>query len=275
MEKLSHEIIDYFKDINMYYSVYTAYELYTERHWHQGIEIVYVLEGKLKVYVNDVVYELDKHHFAVVNSMEIHATKHVGNATILLLQIPHQVLSRNDKINCRDCYGVEFSKMFDQLMNIYSNKEKGYYLEFNCVVFNMLHKILLNFGQVVSSNEKLLHEDKEYITKISQVVEYVQDHYKEAITLDDVSKLACYNKQYFTRIFKKYMKITFLEYLNSVRIHHVFEELISSDHSISEISERNGFTNNKNFQKAFKKSYGCTPSQMRKKYREDTNHDIV
>lgn len=271
MDNLSHEIINYFEDINMHYNVYTAYEVYIERHWHQGIEIVYVVNGNLKVYIGDSEYLLKEKCFSVINSMEIHATKCIGEATILLLQIPHTAIPKSDRIDCRNYYNEEFSKIFESLISIYQGKEKGYYLEFNSIVFNMLHKIFLKFGQVNVSKDVILYEDKEYITKISQVVDYVQEHYMEAITLDDVSNIACYNKQYFTRIFKKHMKITFLEYLNSVRIRHVFDELIYTDTSISEIAERNGFTNNKNFQKSFRKSYGCTPSEMRRKYREENN----
>lgn len=268
MENFSHEIINYFEDINMHYNIYTAYELYNERHWHQAIEIVYVVKGNLKVYVGDNEYLLEEKEFSVINSMEIHATKHVGDTTILLLQIPHTAIPKTDRIICRKHYDVEISNIFEKLIDIYNHKEKGYYLEFNSVVFNMLHKIFLKFGHVNVAKDIILYEDKEYITKIGQVIDYVQEHYMEVITLDDVSSLACYNKQYFTRIFKKHMHITFLEYLNSVRIRHIFDELIYSDTSISEIAERNGFTNNKNFQKSFKKSYGCTPSEMRKKYRE-------
>lgn len=268
MNTLAHEIINYFDDINMYYRIYTAYELYNERHWHQGIEIVYVVKGKLKVYVGDNEYVLDEKHFSVINSMEIHATKHIGETTILLLQIPHTAIPKTDRINCRNHNDKEISAIFDKLISIYERKEKGYYLEFNSVVFDMLYKIFLKFGMVNVAQDIILYENKEYITKISQVIDYVQEHYMDVITLDDVSNLACYNKQYFTRIFKKYMKITFLEYLNSVRIRHIFDELIYTDTSISDIAERNGFTNNKNFQKAFKKSYGCTPSEMRKNYRK-------
>ncbi|MGN1411538.1 MAG: AraC family transcriptional regulator [Oscillospiraceae bacterium] len=272
MDNLSHEIIDYFDDINMHYNIYTAYELYNERHWHQGIEIVYVVKGQLRVYVNDNEYLLDEKCFSVINSMEIHATKHIGETTILLLQIPHTAIPKTDRINCRNHYDEEISKIIERLISIYQNKEKGYYLEFNSVVFDMLHKIFLKFGQINVNQDVILFEDKEYITKIGQVIDYVQEHYMDVITLDDVSSLACYNKQYFTRIFKKHMKITFLEYLNSVRIRHIFDELIYTDTSISEIAERNGFTNNKNFQKSFKKSYGCTPSEMRKRYREDNKN---
>jgi AraC-like DNA-binding protein len=255
----------------MHFEVYKAYETRVERHWHQGIEIIYILKGGMKLYVNSNEYLLKEKHFAVINSMEIHATKCIGDTTVLLLQIPHTAIPNTDRIDCRSYYNEEFCKTFSDLISIYTQKHKGYYLEFNSVVFHLLHRLFLEFGQSNVTQSVIVPEEKEYIAKISQVVDYVKTHYMEQISLDDVSQIACYNKQYFTRIFKKHMKTTFLEYLNEVRIRHIFEELIYTDVSISEIAERNGFTNNKNFQKVFRKCYGCTPSEMRKKHREGSN----
>lgn len=268
MDTLAHQIIDYSDAINMHFEIYTAYEMLFERHWHQGIEIIYILKGGMKVYINDKEYHLDEHSFSVINSMEIHSTKCIGETTVFLLQIPHRAIPTNDRINCRSYYDVEICEIFNRLITIYEEKQKGYYLEFNSVVYSMLHKIFVQFGQTNISQDVIVYEEKESITKISQVIDYVQTHYMEHICLDEIAQLACYNKQYFTRIFKKHMKTTFFEYLNEVRIRHIFDELIYTDVSISEIAERNGFTNNKNFQKVFRNSYGCTPSEMRKKYRE-------
>lgn len=269
MDTLAHQIIDYSDAINMHFEVYTAYEVLFERHWHQGIEIIYILKGGMKVSINDKEYHLDEHCFSVINSMEIHSTKCIGETMVFLLQIPHRAIPVNDKINCRSHYDPEICNIFDRLINIYKERQKGYYLEFNSVVYSMLHKIFVQFGQTNISQDVIVYEEKEAISKISQVIDYVQTHYMEPICLDDIAQLACYNKQYFTRIFKKHMKNTFFEYLNQVRIRHIFDELIYTDVSISEIAERNGFTNNKNFQKVFRKSYGCTPSEMRKQYREN------
>lgn len=268
MNNLSHQIIDYSDAINMHFEVYNAYEVLFERHWHQGIEIIYILNGGMKVSINDKEYLLKQNYFSVINSMEIHSTKCIGETTVFLLQIPHTAIPTTDRINCRSYYDKEICEIFDKLISIYQEKQKGYYLEFNSVVFYMLHKLFVQFGQSNISQNVIVPEEKEYIAKISQVIDYVKTHYMQPISLDDVSQIACYNKQYFTRIFKKHMKTTFLEYLNEVRIRHIFDELIYTDVSISEIAERNGFTNNKNFQKVFRKSYGCTPSEMRKKYRD-------
>lgn len=272
MNDLSHQIIDYSDAINMHFEVYTAYELFVERHWHQGIEIIYILKGGMTVSINNREYHLEEKSFSIINSMEIHSTKCMEETTVFLLQIPHSAVPINDRFNCRSHYDESICETFQKLMDIYQAKQKGYYLEFNSVVFQMLHRLFVEFGESNVDHKVIVPEEKDYVSKISQVIDYVDANYMHHISLDDVSQIACYNKQYFTRIFKKHMKTTFLEYLNEVRIRHIFNDLIYTDGSISDIAERNGFTNNKNFQKVFRKSYGCTPSEMRRKYRQNLDN---
>ena len=60
------------------------------------------------------------------------------------------------------------------------------------------------------------------------------------------------------------MRISFLQYVNEVRITHIYQELQNTDAPITEVMEANGFTNQKLFHKTFKQIYGCTPSAARK-----------
>lgn len=65
-------------------------------------------------------------------------------------------------------------------------------------------------------------------------------------------------------MFKKCMGVTFLEYINLVRIDHIHDELLVTDDSITDILERNGFTNYKVFSRMFKVQFGMTPRELRR-----------
>lgn len=67
------------------------------------------------------------------------------------------------------------------------------------------------------------------------------------------------------------MGITFLKYLNSIRLEHAYIELVNTDHNISEIIERNGFKNYKMFTKLFKDEYDCSPNEKRKQIKINNN----
>ena len=65
-------------------------------------------------------------------------------------------------------------------------------------------------------------------------------------------------------MFKANMGISFISYVNQVRIDHIYQDLIHTDDSIVAITERHGFYNQKLFYKLFKKRYDCTPVKLRK-----------
>lgn len=97
------------------------------------------------------------------------------------------------------------------------------------------------------------------------MITYVEEHFREPISLSEGSSLLGLAKEYFCRFFKKNMGMSFLEYVNEVRLNHIYQELIYTDKSISVLMEENGFTNQKLFHRLFKKFYGCTPSEARAK----------
>lgn len=70
--------------------------------------------------------------------------------------------------------------------------------------------------------------------------------------------------------------MSFLRYLNEVRVAHVYQDLVNTEEPISYIMEKNGFTNRKLFNRTFRELYGTTPSAVRrgdKKYSKRGCHD--
>lgn len=59
------------------------------------------------------------------------------------------------------------------------------------------------------------------------------------------------------------MGMSFLQYVNEVRISHIYQDLIRTDIPVGELADQNGFSNQKLFNRTFKEIYGCTPSSVR------------
>lgn len=98
---------------------------------------------------------------------------------------------------------------------------------------------------------------------ILKTLAYIDDHYSEKITLDQVASYVHLNSTYMSEIFKKEMGVTFNDYVNNLRIIRSCEHLHFSALSIGQIAERCGFTDQNYFTKVFKKYIGLTPSQYR------------
>ena len=97
----------------------------------------------------------------------------------------------------------------------------------------------------------------------ADVLSYLDNHYAEKITLEDLSARFVYSREYIAKSFFKHYGVTITGYLKNVRIGHAKELLRFSDLSMEEIALRCGFTNGSYFSRAFKKSERMSPTEYR------------
>ena len=102
------------------------------------------------------------------------------------------------------------------------------------------------------------------LEKMKTVLKYVEEHYTEKLTIDDMAKLTFYSKSHFMKFFKVHMGTGFTEYLNDYRLAMAARLLKSSDESILMIAEESGFDNLSYFNRIFKRKYGVSPGSYRK-----------
>ncbi|MDB5023680.1 MAG: helix-turn-helix protein [Mucilaginibacter sp.] len=96
--------------------------------------------------------------------------------------------------------------------------------------------------------------------RISNIYNYLLQHYSQAITLDDVAREACMTPQAFCRYFKKHTRHTFISFLNEMRINEACKKLTGNKYeSISVVAYRCGFTSITNFNRVFKNVMGNSP----------------
>jgi len=96
--------------------------------------------------------------------------------------------------------------------------------------------------------------------RISNIYNYILQHYSEAVTLDDVAREACMTPQAFCRYFKKHTGHTFVSFLNSMRVNEACKKLTENKYeSISVVAYKCGFTSITNFNRVFKGIMGNSP----------------
>ena len=102
------------------------------------------------------------------------------------------------------------------------------------------------------------------MARLEPVLDYISEHYREPISLNEIAEVACLQTGYFCRFFRKKMGITFLEYQNEYRLSFIYRDLITTRDPVHVILERHGFTNYKLFRRIFFEHFGNTPTQIRK-----------
>ena len=96
-----------------------------------------------------------------------------------------------------------------------------------------------------------------------KLLEFIQDHYMEDISVQDLSAYIGYSEVHTCRLFKQYFGQTFVSYLAHYRMRKAARLLLYSDRSVSEIGRSVGYANANYFGKVFMRIYGMTPSEYR------------
>lgn len=101
------------------------------------------------------------------------------------------------------------------------------------------------------------------LEKLKTILKYVEEHYSEHITIEDMAALTFYSKSHFMKFFKAHMGSGFIEYLNDYRLTIAERLLKTSDSTVLEIAEMTGFDNLSYFNRMFKKKYKKSPGKWR------------
>ena len=268
-----HEEVQLTGNLPVWFLPYEAYDTLVTNHWHNSLEIVMIEKGRMEVTLADRSALLSAGDFYIINSREIHSTHCREKTTVILLQIPHCFLSaaipEYDSLRFEGDFSAPQAAAVTQLLRQmylyyrqYPKQSIELFLKFNSLLYDLLFLLLRDYRVEVSSAVRIRTERN--LKRLQGIMEYVRKHYPKPITLQDGAAAASLDPAYFCRFFKRYMGITFLEYVNSVRLQHFHRELLETDYTVTELLERNGFTNYKLFMKLFKRTYGCTPAQKRK-----------
>ncbi|HMW39077.1 MAG: AraC family transcriptional regulator [Saprospiraceae bacterium] len=106
---------------------------------------------------------------------------------------------------------------------------------------------------------------EEYIKRINKVLAFIDDHLDTNLSLQTISKVACYSSFHTHRLFKAITNETLNSYVARKRIERTAILLIhNSKLSIGEIAVRYGFLNDSSYSRSFKKIYGQSPTEFRK-----------
>ena len=159
-------------------------------------------------------------------------------------------------------YYAQLSECIRQLDFVCSLKKEGWQLAVKGFLFQFLFLLIPN--RAVSENSSPVGEKS--LEKMKTILKYVEDHYNEHLTIEDMAELTFYSKSHFMKFFKSHMGTGFIDYLNDYRLVMAERLLRSSDNSILEIAVQSGFDNLSYFNRIFKRKYGISPGKYRKQF---------
>jgi AraC-like DNA-binding protein len=120
--------------------------------------------------------------------------------------------------------------------------------------------------RILNAGKYYLQTQVEDNERINHIFNYVKDHFKEQISLEEIADLANMKVPSFCRYFKKITNKTFTQFVNEYRITHSLKLLAEQPLSITEVCFESGFNNFSYFNKTFKEYIKKSPSQYRKEF---------
>lgn len=251
--------------------------------WHEDVECLVVINGKLEACVNGKIYKLSKGDIAFFDSNEGHATLAKDKETIaLVFHFNPKILDEFDNNRDRyhwtgasdgstrnNKYALELRKSLVEIVE--SFKEES--LENKIKRSIATDKILLNSIENFVLKEEKDSDDKKTSYRnevVRNIIGFLDENYRDKISLEDVAEVAGYHPNYTSEIFSKTLGISFTEYLLRKRLSGATKDLKQSEKKIAEIALDHGFPNVRSFNTAFRENFGRSPSEYRQSLDKET-----
>ena len=240
-----------------------------DKHWHRSVEIFAVKNGSLNFFLNEKKYHLQAGDFVLVNSNEVHSIYAPDPNETIVLQIPlgsfAGYYTEEQFIWFSHSEKSDDERVFSLLNEMYERNTEGrtgYELQMlSC--FYQLEYLLVTRYRKLEVHEELLKNTKQ-LKRLGVITGYLKEHYTEDISLEKLAGIFGYSPSYLSRMFQKYAKINYKDYLQRVRFEHAVKELEETEHQIGDIALNHGFPNSKAFSNLMRKKYGCLPNEYRK-----------
>ena len=157
---------------------------------------------------------------------------------------------------------LKFEDYFEDIYREYKGEDIFAKSLANAIASTLVINLLRKYRKNIS-----IKHDKKVNRQIDYIKSFIDTNYNDDIKLEDLSQMAYMNKFHLISEFKQSYRITPIEYLILKRVEVSKDLLISTNHTMEEISALVGFNSQSYFNQVFKKKVGQTPSQFRRKHR--------
>jgi AraC-like DNA-binding protein len=243
-------------------------------HFHQSIEIFYVLEGNPSVTVQDEVYHMHPEDVLVINANKKHSYRAADDVLIGFVEINFRMLGDllgtdhlffwcNSVLNKTAAYDdlrSALKKIFGQYFD-----RSGYGKVALQGMYYELLEVLIGSFMVSSDDRRFEEEHSQDEQRVQEIVNYIHSNYRKKISLQELGDALYLSVPYLSKYIKRKMGMNFVDYVNNIRLFHAVDDLLYTNNSITSIALENGFPNVASLTRMLKTAYNMTPSEYRQK----------
>lgn len=245
-------------------------------HYHHAYELYYIIEGEREYFIDDTFFKVSKGDLVWVPANTLHRTDGKGATRFLLffkyefvnkyIQQPLlEKLLRNDPFvfHADASNDAHLNHLLNRLLTQFNQHEKDASETDEVLLIGNLLQLLFLIYTAENIYVPKIPED----THASQIIKYINENYATILNMEEVANQFFISKYYLCHLFKKTIGVSFVSYLNTIRIKAACDILKTEDLYLSEIAIRCGFNSTPYFCKVFKDEKGFSPTEYRNKYK--------
>jgi len=255
-------------------------------HYHEYIEIIYVLDGTFMASVNGHEFSISDGDLLLVNAKEPHAFRRFPYCRYICLQFDPYLLFSTSRTSFEARYIMPFimsssspqrvitaeelsqtkvASLVEDANREYSIREYGFELAVRsniCQIFLWFLRKWHAQGVNLGITATMRNED---IARLESVLTFIDENYMRTVSAEKMASKCNMSYSYFSRFFKSSVGKTFSEYLTYVRVTEAEKLLVSTGMNVSQIAMETGFSNASYFITQFKKHRQMTPKKFKQK----------
>ena len=240
------------------------------RHVHDAFEIYYMKDGSCTYHIEDHTYKVLQGDVILIPGKTSHRTTYGGAAHTRLLvncsyaYIPGPILERLAAIGplYRNRKVIsQLEELFAKIEYEYSHADALSAEVLKCFTAELMFVILRH-----KNEHEIVTQSNDFTTTVQ---EYIQNNYMNDVKLSSIAEMLSVSQEHLSRVFKQELGIGFKEYLTGFRLQKA-EDMLKHEtgRAVSEVAYACGFNDGNYFSYKFKKAYGISPTEVRRKKEE-------
>lgn len=252
--------------------------------WHPELELLVILSGSVEVCAGGRVTAHEPGDVIVINSGVGHATlAHSPNSWAMLIHLDLGYFAdlyedhgrlRFDCVSDASTRGkpsfVTLRGVLAQMMLESADTSPAGLLRYERHLLELVDTLVTYFPPTIEEQTAALGRENR-IRAIDRMLDFVDTHYAERITLERLGKESGYHPGYVSQMFARYLGVGTIEYITRVRLRQATRDLCDPDMKVVDVAANNGFPDVKAFNVAFRRTFGKSPTQYRRQLTEDSS----
>ncbi len=236
-------------------------------HTHDYTELFYITGGEGQFQINDKLFPVQAHQLVVVNPGIIHTEVSYAAHPLEYIVLGIEGLELTIPGSEEERYSIysfpEQNEVLDCMLKVLLEMQEGR-PEYQSLCLAYMDIIMVQLIRNASVSVTQSHSRFPINRQCASVRHYIEQHYKESITLDILAEKVSINKFYMAHAFKQEYGVSPINYLIHCRIREAKRLLAETDLSLSQIAAVLGFSSSSYFSQSFRNAEGISPTEYRK-----------